>query len=66
MAVYTKLTENNLKDAIINLETIIDQYSDHILAADAQYLIADIYLNDIKDFDYAVDKFKKVIENHEW
>ena len=61
-------TENNMKESIINLESIIKNYPDHILASRAQYKKAEIYLNDIKDFDFAIEEFEKVIRqypNHE-
>ena len=54
-------TENNMKESIINLESIIKNYPEHILAAEAQFQKADIYLNDIKDFDFAIEKFQSVI-----
>ena len=61
-------SENNLKDCIINIESIINNYPDHDLAARAQYQKAEIYLNDIKDFDFAIEEFEVVISqypNHE-
>jgi len=61
-------TENNMKESIINLESIMKNYPEHILAARAQYKKAEIYLNDIKDFDFAIEEFEKVIRqypNHE-
>ena len=60
--------ENNMKESIINLESIIKNYPEHILASRAQYKKAEIYLNDIKDFDYAIEEYEKVIRqypNHE-
>lgn len=57
-------TEENLKESIINLKLIIDKYPNHDLAAKAQFQIADIYLNDVKDFEFAIEEFKKVVENY--
>ena len=37
-------------------------YPKHILAARAQFQKAEIYLNDIKDFDFAIEEFEKVIQ----
>ena len=54
--------ENKLKDSITSFKTIIDKYPSDNFAAKAQFQIADIYLNDVKDFDFAVKEFKKVIE----
>ena len=56
--------EENLKESIINLKSIIDKNPDHDLAAKAQFQIADIYLNDVKDFEFAIEEFKKVVENY--
>ena len=52
---------DNMKECITSLELIIDNFPHHGLAPKAQYLKAEIYLNDIKDYDFAVKEFKKVI-----
>ena len=57
-------SENNLKESIINLESIIRDYPKHNLAAKAQFQKAEIYLNDIKDFEFAIDEFLKVIDKY--
>ncbi len=54
----------HLKDSITGYKEIISRYPDHDLSANAQFQIADIYLNDTKDFEYAVNEFKKVIDKH--
>ncbi len=54
----------NLKDAIISYENIIDNYPMHNFASKAQFQIADIYLNDLKEYDYAIDIFKKIISEY--
>ncbi len=59
---------NRLKECIINLESIIVKFPKHDLAAKAQFQKAEIYLNDIKDFDFAIEEFDKVINqfpNHD-
>ena len=61
-------TDNSMKECMITLETIIKKFPKHDLAAKAQYQKAEIYLNDIKDFDFAIEEFEKVIDkfpNHE-
>ena len=61
-------TENNMKETIIKLESIIKNYPEHIFAAEAQFKKAEIYLNDIKDFDFAIEEYEKIIKkypNHE-
>ena len=54
----------NLKDSITNYKEIISRYPGHDLSAKAQFQIADIYLNDTKDFEYAVNEFNKVVEDY--
>ncbi len=57
--------ENELGKSITLLKDIIDNYKSSIRASEAQFQIADIYLNDVKDYDLALIEFKKVIENYE-
>ena len=56
--------KENLKDSITGYKEIISKYPDHDLSAKAQFQIADIYLNDTKEFEYAVNEFKKVFDKH--
>jgi len=56
--------KENLKDSITGYKEILSRYPDHDLSAKAQFQIADIYLNDTKDFEYAVNEFKKVVDKH--
>jgi len=61
-------TEEKLMESITSFKAIIKYYPLHELAAQAQFQIADIYLNDTKDFDFAVEEFQKVVKeypNHE-
>ena len=57
-------SEGDLTQAIINLEKIINKYPKHKLAAESQYLLAEIYLNDIKNFDIAIEHYQKTIKNY--
>ena len=54
-------TEDRLKESITSFKTILDKYPSDNFAAEAQFQIADIYLNDVKDFDYAIKEFQKVV-----
>ena len=54
--------ENNLKESITSYKSIIDIYPSDDLSAEAQFQIADIYLNDVKDYDFALIEFQKVFE----
>ena len=56
--------ENNMKDCIINLDDLIAKYPHHDLAAKAQFQKAEIYLNDIKDYDISIEEFEKVIRQY--
>ena len=61
-------TQENLKESITRFKSIISKYPEHELAAQAQFQIADIYLNDVKDFEFAIEEFQKVVSiypNHE-
>ncbi len=57
--------ENNLGQSITSLKKIIDNFNSSNRAAEAQFQIADIYLNDVKDYDIALIEFQKVIDNYE-
>jgi len=60
--------EEKLKESITVYKTILVKYPSDHFAAEAQFQIADIYLNDVKDFDFAVKEFKTVVDlypNHE-
>ena len=56
--------EKKLKDSISSFKNIIQEFSKNKLAAQAQFQIADIYLNDVKDFEFAIEEFKKVVINY--
>ena len=54
--------EDKLKESITSFKTILVKYPSDNFAAEAQFQIADIYLNDVKDFDFAVKEFIKVVD----
>ena len=53
--------QEKLKESITSFKSIISKYPDHELAAQAQFQIADIYLNDVKDFEFAIEEFQKIV-----
>ena len=57
-------TETKLMESITSFKSIINTYPLHELAAQAQFQIADIYLNDTKDFEFAVEEFQKVVQDY--
>ena len=61
-------SEDKLKESITSFKSILEKYPSDNFAAEAQFQIADIYLNDVKDFEFAVEEFQKVVAqypNHE-
>ena len=55
--------EKDIKRALSNLEMLLKKYPDHDLAAKTQYLIGDIYMNDLRDFDKAIAAYVNVVNN---
>ena len=47
------------KESINNLSYMVTNYADNLLAAKAQYIIGDIYMNDLRDFEKALDVAKQ-------
>ena len=50
----------NSKGAIVVLNKIMNNYSDHEKASKAQYLIAEIYYRDLRDFSKAIDEYENL------
>ena len=57
-------SEEKLMESITSFKSVIKDYPLDNLAAKAQFQIADIYLNDTKDFEYAVEEFEKVVTEY--
>ena len=55
-------SEDKLKESITSYKTILVKYPSNNFACEAQFQIADIYLNDVKDFDFAINEFQKVVD----
>jgi len=55
--------QKKTKEALANCSYLISHYPSHPLSAKAQYLIGDIYDQDLRDFDTAINQYRKVIEN---
>lgn len=53
----------NINLSLEYLESLIKNYPEHALAPQAQYLIGDIYMNDLRDFDNAIQSYQKVVDN---
>ena len=52
------------KESINNLSYMVKFYSDNLLAAKAQYIIGDIYMNDLRDFEKALSEYRIVLNDH--
>ena len=51
------------KEAIIILEQLISKFTDHEKAPEAQYLIAEIYYRDLRDFSQSIQEYKKLMND---
>ncbi len=54
--------EKNIKSALSSLDLLLKKYPDHSLAAKTQYLIGDIYMNDLRDFNNAINAYSSVVD----
>jgi TolA-binding protein len=55
--------KKQINESLEILQYVVDAYSDQDLAPRAQYLIGDIYINDLRDFQQAIEAYRKVITN---
>ena len=51
-------------ESIENLIYLVKNFPKHELASKAQYIIGDIYMNDLRDFDKALDEYRKVLNKY--
>ena len=56
--------DSKLMESITLFKEIIDIGSNNFLSSKAQFQIADIYLNDINNYIFAVREFKKIVDNY--
>ena len=54
----------DFRSSITSLNSIIQNYPNSEFSSKAQFQIADIYLNDVKDYPFAIMEFERVISNH--
>ena len=52
-----KRNNGKTKDALVLLQKVVSKYSDHEKAPKAQYLIAEIYYRDMRDFSKAIEQY---------
>lgn len=53
--------EKKITECITELKMIIDNHPEHPKAPEAQFMIGDIYLNDVKDYEIAIEEFQNVL-----
>ncbi len=49
------------KAALVLLQKVVDKHSDHEIAPNAQYLIAEIYYRDLRDFTMAINQYENLM-----
>lgn len=49
------------KAALELLQKVVDKHSDHEIAPNAQYLIAEIYYRDLRDFTMAINQYENLM-----
>ena len=54
-------SEKDIKGALSKLDLLLKKYPNHNLAAKTQYLIGDIYMNDLRDFNKAINAYSNVV-----
>ena len=54
----------DLRSSITNFKSIIQNYPKSEFSSKAQFQIADIYLNDVKDYPFAIEEFERLISNY--
>ena len=52
------------KESINNLSFMVNNYENNLLASKAQYIIGDIYMNDLRDFEKALAEYRVVLNDH--
>jgi len=56
--------KDDLRSSITSFKSIIQNYPNSKFSSKAQFQIADIYLNDVKDYPFAITEFETLIGNH--
>ena len=52
------------KEALVTLKKITNKFSDHEKASNAQYLIAEIYYRDLRDFSKAINEYGRLRQKY--
>ena len=51
------------KESIIILKQLLSKFTEHEKASEAQYLIAEIYYRDLRDFSKSIEEYEKLKNN---
>ncbi|MBC8311260.1 MAG: outer membrane protein assembly factor BamD [Candidatus Marinimicrobia bacterium] len=54
----------DLRSSITNFKSIIQHFPESEFSSKAQFQIADIYLNDVKDYPFAIQEFETLIRKY--
>lgn len=57
----TSREQGDLEGSIAALQTLVEKYPNHDLGPRSQYLIGEIYYNDLRDYDQAVAAYQRVV-----
>lgn len=58
------LSDKNYSKGFLLLENIISNHKDEEIAAEAEYIYAEIYLNDFEEYKIAANYYTKIINNY--
>ena len=58
------LAKQDYQGCIFNLKNIINAYDGKSIAAEAEYMIAEIFLNDFEEYSIAADYYKDIISKY--
>ena len=62
----TLRNEKEYNASVDALNYIVKNYADLDIAPKSQYLIGDVFMNDLKDFNEAITHYKNVVTNFPW
>jgi TolA-binding protein len=54
----------DIKGSMDQLQLLIKTYPNHALAAKSQYMLGDIYMNDLRDFQQAIQAYQQVVNQY--
>ena len=54
-----------LKESVVFLVYLLENFENHSLCSKSQYLMGDIYMNDLRDFETALLQYRKVIKKYQ-